>query len=192
MQNSQNTQYMKRKYATTGERVEAFINLMSPVYQPVQCENLAKQLEDMGFFDAPASTKYHGSWAGGLYEHSEAVTKNLVYLTEKLDLKWERDKSPYLVGILHDLCKADQYTRNYDGTWAFAPTRPLPGHGEKSVILAQKIVDLTEEEILCIRWHMGGYDDSKNWNICGAAIELYQNVLWTHTADMMASRVQGI
>ena len=51
---------------------------------------------------------------------------------------------------------------------------------------------LTEEEKLCIRWHMGAFDDKENWNCYGAAIEKYQNVLWTHTADMVAARVQGV
>ena len=46
--------------------------------------------------------------------------------------------------------------------------------------------------MLCIRWHMGAYDDEKNWNILGRAIEEYPNVLYTHTADMIASRVKGI
>ena len=58
--------------------------------------------------------------------------------------------------------------------------------------MAQKLFDLTEEEMLCIRWHMGAYDESKNWNILGNAIEKYPNVLYTHTADMIASRVNGI
>ena len=53
-------------------------------------------------------------------------------------------------------------------------------------------MNLTEEEILCIRWHMGAYDDKENWNTIGAAIEKYPNVLFTHTADMMAARIVGI
>lgn len=181
----------EKKYANTDARIKAFKKFMGAVYQEAQCENLASQLDDIGFFDAPASTKYHGSFAGGLYEHSEAVAMSLVELTEKLGLCWERKQSPYLVGMLHDLCKCDQYRKNYDGSWSFIPNLALTGHGDKSVIMALQIMDLTEEEILCIRWHMGGYDDAKNWNNCGAAIERYPNVLYTHTADMIASRILG-
>lgn len=68
----------------------------------------------------------------------------------------------------------------------------MNGHGDKSVILAQTLVDLTDEEILCIRWHMGAYDDKENWDNLGAAIEMFPNVLYSHTADMIASRVIGI
>ena len=63
------------------------------------------------------------------------------------------------------------------------------GHGDKSVIIAQHLLPLTEEEVLCIRWHMGAYDDQKVWDNLGAAIEKYPNVLFTHTADMIASKV---
>ena len=52
--------------------------------------------------------------------------------------------------------------------------------------------ELPEKVMLCIRWHMGFADDKENWNCYGAAIEKYQNVLWTHTADMVASRVLGV
>ena len=94
--------------------------------------------------------------------------------------------------MLHDLCKCDQYREMPDGTFDYRSNLPLTGHGDKSVIIAQQIMDLTEEEILCIRWHMGAYDDKSVWNNLGAAIEQYPNVLYTHTADMVASRVRGI
>jgi hypothetical protein len=51
---------------------------------------------------------------------------------------------------------------------------------------------LTEEEVLCIRWHMGAFDDKENWNKFTAAVHKYTNVLWTHQADMIASQVKGV
>jgi len=61
------------------------------------------------------------------------------------------------------------------------------------VILANLYgVHLTEEEVLCIRWHMGAFDEKENWNAYGKAIEKYPNVLWTHTADMVASKIEGV
>ena len=117
------------------------------------------------------------------------VTQSLVCLTKKLGLKWDRPQSPYLVGMFHDLCKCDQYVQKDDGTFDYQKNLPLIGHGDKSVIIAQQIMTLTEEEVLCIRWHMGAYDDRDVWNNLGAAIESHPNVLFTHTADMMASRI---
>jgi HD superfamily phosphohydrolase YqeK len=142
-----------------------------------------------GFFTAPASTKYHGNYEGGLFDHSFAVTTSLLSLTKRMGLNWKRKASPYIVGMLHDLCKCDSYIHNPDCTYSYNPNILLPGHGDKSVILAQKIVDLTDEEMACIRWHMGAFDDKENWDKYGKSIEKYPNVLWTHTADMMAARI---
>ena len=69
----------------------------------------------------------------------------------------------------------------------------MTGHGDLSVLLSANIgVILTEEEIACIRWHMGAFDDSKNWNKYNLAIQKYPNVLYTHTADMIASQIKNV
>lgn len=66
-------------------------------------------------------------------------------------------------------------------------------HGALSVILAQRLISLTKEEIACIRWHMGAFEhDLTMWNYYGSAIEMYPNVLYSHTADMIASRIVGV
>lgn len=181
------------KHTTKQERIEKFRTLFSAVYPTKVHERPCDELDKMYFFDAPASTKYHGNYRGGLFDHSYEVTNALLKLTDKLNLHWQRPESPYLVGMLHDLCKADQYEYNTaTSEWKWKKNLVLNGHGEKSVILAQTLMELTEEEILCIRWHMGAYDDKENWDNLGAAIELYPNVLYSHTADMIASRVIGI
>lgn len=174
------------------KRVKAFEKLMRGGLSSTDVFCLKTQLMAMGFFTAPASTKYHGNYKGGLFDHSLEVTNALLELTKRLNLHWERKESPYIVGMLHDLCKCDQYRELPDGGFDYRSNLPLTGHGDKSVIIAQQIMDLTEEEILCIRWHMGAYDDKSVWNNLGAAIEQYPNVLYTHTADMVASRVRGI
>ena len=180
------------KDAKKSDRIALFEQLMRKVFNPDDCEHIRELLNKRGFFDAPASTKYHGNYIGGLFDHSLEVTHALLELTERLNLHWDRKESPYIVGMFHDLCKCDQYTIKLDGTFDYRNNLPLTGHGDKSVIIAQQIMDLTEEEILCIRWHMGAYDDKSVWNNLGAAIEKYPNVLYTHTADMVASRVRGI
>jgi 23S rRNA maturation-related 3'-5' exoribonuclease YhaM len=177
---------------TQTQRIQKFIDLFSEVFPEDTTVELMRDLKNMGFFDAPASTKYHGNYPGGLFEHSYMVTIALLSLTKKLNLYWKRPASPYLVGMLHDLCKTDQYVQKEDGTYEYAKNLPLTGHGDKSVILAQKLTFLTDEEVLCIRWHMGAYDEKENWNALGAAIEKYPNVLYTHTADMIASRIHGV
>lgn len=173
-------------------RIALFTSLMLEAFSAEECEEIRDKLDELNFFDAPASTKYHGNYVGGLFDHSYEVTVALLKLTKQLNLHWERKESPYIVGMFHDLCKCDQYTQYTDGTFGYRNNLILTGHGEKSVIIAQNIMSLTEEEMLCIRWHMGAYEGEKVWNNLGAAIEVRPNVLYTHTADMIASRVRGI
>lgn len=158
-------------------------------------------LDEIGFFTAPASTKHHGAYEGGLFDHSLATAEALVEFTNKLGLKWERPESPYIVGMFHDLCKCDNYVAINSleeivpirQRYKYNPNLIIPGHGEKSVIMLQKYISLTDEEIACIRWHMGAYEtDTKMWDYYGKAIEKYPNVLFTHTADMYASKILGV
>ena len=161
-------------------------------------------LVSKGFFTAPASTKYHGAHEGGLFQHSAAVMKSLVGLTESCHLEWQNERSPYIVGMFHDLCKIDQYRNTSYGLtldgqplhnpceWEYNPHTLLKGHGEKSVMLLSQFYTLTEEEILCIRYHMGAFTPKEEWNDYMGAIHAYPNVLWTHQADMLASHVAGI
>ena len=159
------------------------------------------KLINMGYLTCPASAKHHGAVEGGLMSHSTAVTELLRKYTLQLGLKWERVDSPFIIGMLHDLCKLGTCTQIVDswgcdgGTvnYHYEYTKNLvwKGHGELSVIKALQLVpDLTEEEMLCIRYHMGAYQTDE-WNEFDAAIRKYPNVLYTHMADMEASKVMG-
>lgn len=163
-------------------------------YMPPHIKVPSELLEEINFFTAPASTKYHGAYKGGLFDHSIATAKSLVELTEKLDLKWERPESPYIVGMYHDLCKCDNYVFDAETSkYKHNPEIIVPGHGDKSVIILSQYMRLTNEEIACIRWHMGAYEtDPKMWEYYGRDIEKYPNVLYTHTADMIASKILGV
>lgn len=174
---------------TKDDRIKEFIEIMTDF----NIDPMIKDLSKMGFFDAPASTKYHGAYKGGLFDHSLAVTKSLLDLTEKLGLTWERSISPYVVGMFHDLCKCDAYMWDVEmEAYRYNPFLIIPGHAERSIILLQKFLKLTDEEITCIRFHMGAFEDPKMWDYYGRAIEQYPNVLFTHTADMIASRIVGV
>ena len=83
--------------------------------------------------------------------------------------------------MLHDLCKTNFYTKQIRNVkipgerrweevevYAIEDTLPL-GHGEKSVYMAMKHIDLTDEEAMAIRWHMGGYDDAARAYVGGMA-----------------------
>lgn len=79
-----------------------------------------------------------------------------------------------------------------DEAWEYNNATLLPGHGDKSVMMLQQHIQLTDEELYCIRWHMGAFDDKENWNSYGRAVTNFPNVLYTHTADMVAARILGV
>ena len=148
-----------------------------------------------GFFRAPASTKYHGAYEGGLFDHSLMVMNSLVELSAKNELKWQRAESPFIVGMFHDLCKIDQYRhpkREMLVEWEYNPDTLIKGHGDKSVILLSQHMTLTEEEAMCILYHMGAFTDREQWKDYTNAIHMFPNVLWTHHADMIASHIVGV
>ena len=170
------------------DRIKTYNEFMCPERIP------ADILDEIGFFTAPASTIRHGSYIGGLFDHSLAVAQYLVEITKKLGLTWDEPRSPYIVGMYHDLCKCGFYTPKKDGPgYDYVPDLIIPGHGDRSVIMLQSMFNLTDEEIACIRWHMGSYEtDTRLWNCYGKAVSTYPNVLFTHTADMYASKVIGV
>lgn len=166
-------------------------------------DNLIQFLEDSDFFKAPASTKYHGNYEGGLAEHSwnvYQVFKRKV-AAYKLDIP---EDSIIIAGLLHDICKVNFYKRDTknvlkgkkdngygkmvnnwveEEVWIVEDKFPV-GHGEKSVILLQNFIPLRETEILLIRWHMGGFEPSENRIYMYNAIEMCPAVVALHTADM--------
>jgi hypothetical protein len=89
---------------TTDERIEQFSNLMNPYVS----EEFKEWLIESGFFTAPASIHHHGAYSGALFDHSFAVTKALLSFTERLELKWQLERSPYIVGMFHDLLQGGQ------------------------------------------------------------------------------------
>ena len=141
------------------------------------------------FLRAPASTKYHGAYEGGLFDHSAKVAVTLVELTEKNNLKWLKSRSPILIGIAHDFCKFDAYLWDEETQrFVYNPDLKDDRHGDKSVdILKTIIFDLTEEEILCIKYHMGFTLPKEEWEGFREAIRKYPNVLWAHQADMISA-----
>lgn len=140
-------------------------------------EDIINELEELGFFKAPASTKFHLNYEGGLVEHSVNVCKvalnirkMMIEMDESLREALPED-SVIIASLLHDVCKADIYKpvmkkeKSKMGFWMDAPgydvdysNFPL-GHGEKSVIVLLRCgMQLTNDEIMAIRWHMSAWD----------------------------------
>ena len=139
--------------------------------------NIGAEQGMANFFEAPASSRFHGNYAGGLVEHSLNVYHAAMAVRDamiKIDPTVEADlpvNSIVIASLLHDVCKGGIYKsvvkkqKNKDGYWVEVPGYDVDcsgfplGHGEKSVILLLKWgLHLTDEEMLAIRWHMHAWD----------------------------------
>lgn len=162
-------------------------------------ENLISFLEKTDFFTAPASTRFHGSYEGGLLEHSMKVYEILNYKLKNnvIDLFVPED-TIIIVALLHDICKANFYkvdyrnAKNSRGEWEKVPYYTIEdtipyGHGEKSVMMISEYIKLTSEEKYAIRWHMGFTEAKEVYNTVGTAFKKYPLALIIHEADLEAT-----
>lgn len=175
-------------------------------------EDVITDLEELGFFTAPASAGHHLNVEGGLVLHSIntckaalAIWEGMKPLEPSLATEVKRD-SIIIASLLHDVCKSDIYKRfvkkrkNALGQWEDCEGykvsyKDFPmGHGEKSVILLLcSGLDLSDDEMLAIRWHMGAwginmnsYEDERCYDTARA---LYPLVSIIQTADGLAAAI---
>lgn len=165
-------------------------------------EAVLNWLESGDFYYAPASTRFHESYKGGLLFHTLNVYNECCRL-------WTLDKfrsvscdSFALVCLIHDWCKIGlyaSYTRNVKddstGQWhkeiAYkwsdnGPAFPF-GHGATSMFLASRFFNLSVEESLAIRWHMGWCNVSDNEsNDLQTSNEKYPIVHMVQFADQLS------
>ncbi|MCL2054703.1 MAG: HD domain-containing protein [Oscillospiraceae bacterium] len=157
------------------------------------------------FFKAPASARYHGSYEGGLAEHSVNVYHCLkdYLLRERAKTLYKMDfssETAAIAALLHDICKVNFYTveyrnrKNSKGEWekypAYAVNDALPyGHGEKSVYIITGFMKLSREEAFAIRYHMGfsGANCNEDKTNVGNAFEKFPLAFALSTADMEAT-----
>lgn len=179
---------------------ERFLALYKEYITRDGADDLMEWLTTSDFFVAPASTKFHGSHAGGLLEHSLNVYDCLVEELDILDIKDNYSaETVALVSLLHDICKVNFYkkgTRNVkeNGQWVTKEVYEIDekfpcGHGEKSVIILQNFMNLSAEEIFAIRAHMGGFDTSVKGGdyFISKIFERSKLSVLLHLADMKAT-----
>ena len=177
---------------------EKFIELLRSTNRE-NIEELIKFIQKTDFFEAPASTRFHGSREHGLVEHSLKVYELLLQKvkTASIEIKTP-EESLILIALLHDICKSNYYKIDYRnaknalGVWEKVPyytvddTIPY-GHGEKSVMMITEYIKLTPEEKYAIRWHMGYTEPKELYNTIGLAFTKYPIALLTHEADLEAT-----
>lgn len=183
---------------------EEFIAIFNENIKREGADKLLDFLENKSdFFTAPASTRYHNAFEGGLLRHSLNVYKCLAAYLERARVKEEYKveasaETTAIVALLHDLCKVNTYRVSYrnakndkTGQWEKVPYYEihdaLPyGHGEKSVYMISGFMRLTREEAMAIRWHMG-FSGNEDKNMIGRALEKFPLAFALSVADMEAS-----
>lgn len=189
---------------TTEEIREEFVSIYRENIKREGADRLLAYMlsEHSDFFEAPASTRFHSSYAGGLAQHSINV-----YHCLKDYLSRQRAKEVYnmnyseetiaLCALLHDICKMNFYkvdyrnAKNEQGVWEKVPyytiDDQLPyGHGEKSVYIISGYMRLTREEAFAIRYHMG-FSGVEDKNSIGKTFEMFPLAFALSVSDMEAS-----
>lgn len=165
-------------------------------------DKLADYLSDStDFFSAPASTRFHNNFSGGLAQHCLNVYENFKSLLEIKGIEMSED-SIIICALLHDLCKCNTYVvetrnrKNEQGQWEkyniWATNKdvdiPLP-HSSRSIAIIRKFIKLSIKEELTIFYHMGPYggEDYEYRNMLKAANEKYPQTVLFYVADTIAS-----
>lgn len=171
------------------EMKEEFISLIESIErEDFNRDKLLAKLENSDFYYAPASTKYHGSYRGGLLDHSLAVYHNLVSLVKNKGLEDLVNKDTLkVIGLLHDISKMNLYEKTFSNKKVYteAGTKVDAGgkyewqviesykvkdepfsigsHEQTSEYMISKFCELTREETEAILHHHGGlsWDSSK-------------------------------
>ncbi len=165
-------------------------------------EKLLAFLESSDFFSAPASTRFHGNFEGGLCQHSLNVYDCLCDILARPRMKdlygiSYPAESVAIAALLHDLCKVNFYKTSYrnvkneQGRWESVPYYTIEdnlpyGHGEKSVYIVSGYMRLTRDEAFAIRYHMGFSTTDEPGNV-GKALEMFPLAYALCVADMEAA-----
>lgn len=190
----------------TNEQVQknkaSFIKICKENIKRDGLDILLRRLEMSDFFIAPCSTRYHLNYRGGLCEHSLNVYETLLKLCCVFNINIDNYiETLTIVSLFHDYCKADFYKSvmksvKKGSVWTTEPGYEIDdilplGHGEKSLYLISRCIDLTDEEACAIRWHMGAYDCAcKGGEMAyNTACEKYKLVSLLQSADNLSTRL---
>lgn len=194
-------EYRITKEEAKSRYIQIFKDTIVPAYPGA--DKLLDWIQSTDFFMAPASTRFHGSFPGGLCIHSLAVYDNLVRIDRCYGFNLPA-ASMALCALTHDLCKCNFYhesTRNVKndetGRWEKVPyyqvqdQYPYGGHGSKSVFLVQSHVRISSDEAAAINSHMGFADQTSMTDISN--VYNVNKLAWAlHVADEAATYIDKV
>lgn len=138
---------------------------------------IVSYLSSTDFYSAPASSRYHDMFPGGLLYHHLQVYNQILDLRQIGKFQNVDIASAVLVALVHDWCKIGMYekyaknvknpvTKEWDSVNAYRirdDSTGRLGHGPQSVVMAMRLCNiqystLTDDELAAIRWHSATYD----------------------------------
>jgi len=148
------------------------MNTMIEKYRKLLVSTKRKGIADLfnhmvqnGFFESPASHRFHGVYPGGLAEHCKSVYDMVAKMQSKMKLDeiTGAGQKPLPVSgdnmiiacLLHDLCKMGAYISTGNGKYKYKD-QPK-GHAELSITRLKGFIELAPVEEMMIRFHMGVY-----------------------------------
>lgn len=197
---------------------DEYIELLRSIHREgMDTEGLIAHLESGDFFTAPASTKYHNAFSGGVCDHSLNVYYNLMHLVK---YKFPNncpisEDSIKIVALCHDISKEQYYKMGSRNVKVYSETGKLSdnlgrfdwqsvsewktrepserlifgSHENTSEYLTRQYIPLTMEESIAIQHHMGGMSwDSAQDNI-GEIYNRYPLAALLYMADMLSSYI---
>ena len=211
----------------TDEELEAnatrFVGLLESIQtEGANIQGLVEYLQGTDFFVAPASTKFHGSYRGGLVAHSLLVYDNLRKLIDAIQDEGHEpipEDSVKVVALLHDLSKANYYEPSFKNEKVYNPdgkkfdeggkfdwvatggykVKPeasrfiCVNHDVNSAYLVSCYYPLSVEEFAAISSHSGLMSDSVASNPdINEIYRRYPLALLLHQADALAAYYQQI
>ncbi len=186
------------------QKVKRFKSIYKDSIEREGADKLLEWLQGSDFFTAPASTRFHGCYEGGLLRHSLNVYDCLLKQLEAAGLS---DVYPQetlaIVALLHDVCKVNYYkighrnVKDENGKWYAKEVYEIDekflggDHADKSIIILQNFIRLSTDEILAIRAHMGGWDTTVRGggSVIGKIFDSNKLAVCLHLADMMATYI---
>ena len=182
---------------------EKFIKIYEENIKREGADKLLEYLKATDFFTAPASTRYHGNYDGGLCAHSINTYERFVELVEEYSETKYSSEVIAICGLLHDICKVQFYKKGFrnvkdedTGKWIkkeiYEISENFPcGHSEKSVILLQAFIKLETDVILSIRAHMGSFDSDARAGgyLISNIFEKCKLAVLLHEADLLATYI---
>ncbi len=199
------------------ENKNRFIELLSSVHRDGVNDLVSYLVNDSDFMTAPASTKYHGAFKGGLCAHTLAVYDYIIKLndvyTEMNGEGFDLD-SLKIVALLHDLSKIGQYEETYSNKKVYSEngskydeggrydwvavkgykTRDIEdrflyvNHEMGSEFIARQFIPLKMAESAAICCHHGGVDPlSLPPQTITSNYSKYPIAILLHEADLLAA-----